>query len=95
MISEDDIARLTKAISALPAGPWEVWTSNSYRRITACVGGRSGPDGGVLHAYRQRSDGHPDLSMTAEQLRALCDLRNTVAELLAIDGRHSERGEKK
>lgn len=79
------IDKLTACINALPGGHWEVATSNSYRRIYAQENGRAGPDGGVLHAYNQRSDGHPDLSMNEKQLRALCDLRNTVAEMLALD----------
>jgi hypothetical protein len=35
-------------------GPWEMWTSCSFRRI----GSQSGE---VLCAVTQRSDGHPDL----------------------------------
>lgn len=85
IVTDDDIERLTSCIKALPDGKWEVWTSNSYRRVTANVRGRSGPDGGVLHAYAQRSDGHPDLSMSEEQLQALCDLRNTIAGMLGLD----------
>jgi hypothetical protein len=77
--------RLGAALSTLPTGRWEVWTSCSFRRITAVKNGRHGPDGGVLHGYVQRSDGHPDLSMSEEQLRALCDLRNCVAEILGIN----------
>lgn len=39
-------------------GPWEMWTSNSFRRISSKATCR---DGDVLHAVVQRSDGHPDL----------------------------------
>lgn len=63
----------------LPPAPWELWTSNSFRRIT----GPDGKDGGVLSAYRQRSDGHPDLSMPEDQLFALVRLRNALPGLLA------------
>lgn len=83
MTSEQHI-RLGNALSQLPAGRWEVWTSNSFRRITAVQKGRSGQDGGVLSGVIQRSDGHPDLSMSERELRALCDLRNTVAEILGV-----------
>ena len=62
--------------ATLPAGPWEVWTSNSFRRIS----GPDGRDGGVLHATRQR-DGHPDLSAGPEMLTALCRMRNRHADL--------------
>lgn len=39
-------------------GPWRMWTSNSYRRISSEA---TGKDGDVLCAVVQRSDGHPDL----------------------------------
>lgn len=32
----------------------------------------------------QRSDGHPDLSMSAEQLQAICDLVNGIRAFTAI-----------
>lgn len=70
---------LQDASDALPEGPWEVWTSCSFRRIT----GPDGRDGGVLCGVTQRSDGHPDLSMSEGQLRALCDLVNGVRAALA------------
>lgn len=73
---------LRDAINRLPDGTWEVWTSNSFRRITAQHGARSSQDGGVLSGTIQRSDGHPDLSMSESQLEALCLLRNTVADIL-------------
>lgn len=69
---------LRNALSLLPRGEWEVWTSCSFRRISR----KNGGDGDVLHAVTQRSDGHPDLSMDEKQLRALCAIRNTVAEML-------------
>jgi hypothetical protein len=85
MLPDDVIEKLTACIKAMPTGHWDVATSNSHRRIYARIDGRSGPDGGVLHACTQRSDGHPDLSMTEAQLKALCTLRNTVAEMLSLD----------
>ena len=63
---------LAARLAELPAGEWTVWTSNSYRRIS------SAGDGDVLHAYTQRSDGHPDLSMTEGQLEAICWLVNSA-----------------
>ncbi len=62
----------------IPAGPWTLWTSCSFRRI----GGPEGKDGDVLSAYRQRSDGHPDLSMPEDQLAELVELRNALPELI-------------
>lgn len=78
--------RLGAALAKLPQGRWEVATSNSFRRISARGrDGRSGVDGGVLHGTVQRSDGHPDLSMSADELEALCDLRNLVAEMVGAE----------
>ncbi len=93
--STQDIGeRLEQIDVTLPAGPWKLWTSCSYRRIS----GPRGADGGVLHAYKQRSDGHPDLSMPEEQLQALVDLRNALpavreelARLRKIESLHAER----
>ena len=82
--AQAEVARLTAALAELrsiaerlPAGVWETWTACSYRRITA----RGGPDGGVLHAHKHRSDGHPDLSWTEAQCRAACDLVNAIRAL--------------
>lgn len=71
-------SKLRTALSLLPRGEWEVWTSNSFRRISLKRGG----DGDVLHGTVQLADGHPDLSMNATELQALCDMRNTIAEVL-------------
>jgi hypothetical protein len=68
------VERLREIDARLPAGPWKLWTSCSFRRI----GGPSGADGDVLSAYAQRSDGHPDLSMREEQLAELVELRNIL-----------------
>lgn len=51
------IAEARKHDAAMTEGPWEVWTSNSFRRITA----QGGQDGGVLSGTIQRHDGQPDL----------------------------------
>ena len=80
-MTDDQLTRMRQAIAALPDGTWEVWTSNSFRRITAVKNGRHGQDGGVLSGTIQRSDNYPDLSMNEKQLRALCDLRNLCAEI--------------
>ena len=67
------------ALSRLPDGEWEVWTSCSFRRISRKWGG----DGDVLHALTHRSDGHPDLSWNEKQCQALCDLVNGLRRALA------------
>jgi hypothetical protein len=83
LMTAGQMQRLQESIDALPQGTWEVWTSNSFRRITAVKNGMHGQDGGVLSGTVQRSDGHPDLSMDEKQLKALCELRNTVAEIVS------------
>lgn len=49
-------------------GPWKWWTSNSVRRLTGhgLPGGQFKQDGDVLHAFRSRSDGVADLSVSGE-----------------------------
>jgi len=69
--------KVKAALAALPDGKWEVWTSNSFRRISRVGGG----DGDVLCGTIQRSDGHPDLSWDEEQCQALCDLVNALRAL--------------
>jgi hypothetical protein len=76
--------KLSESLAAcnrdLPDGDWEVWTSNSFRRVT----GPDARDGGVLHAVVHR-DGVADLSMSEENLRRLAWLRNnarSAAEML-------------
>lgn len=73
---------LREALNKLPPRPWTVWTSCSFRRI----GGATGSDGDVLSAYNQRSDGHPDLTMPEEQLRALVDVIHAADSILALRG---------
>lgn len=73
------LVELKRDEAKIPPAPWELWTSCSYRRIT----GPDGKEGGVLHAYNQRSDGHPDLSMPEDQLLALVRLRNALPALLS------------
>jgi hypothetical protein len=74
-----DLEEMERDEALLPPAPWELWTSSSFRRIT----GPDGKIGGVLHAYNQRGDGHPDLSMPEDQLFALVRLRNALPALLA------------
>lgn len=76
---EEALATFAEPLAVLPRGPWETWTSNSYRRIT----GPDGKDGGVLHALNHRSDGHPDLSWSAAQCEAICAIVNGLRALTA------------
>ena len=87
---EIDVDAIRRDLARLPALPWELWTACSFRRIT----GPDGKDGGVLHAYNQRSDNHPDLSMPEEQLFALVRLINAYPALLSrLSTAEAERDE--
>ena len=55
----DAIRKIEAALAAGPdeSRPWELWTSNSWRRIQ-----------GVIEPTIQRHDNHPDLHATIETL---------------------------
>jgi hypothetical protein len=55
MIDLDQLERLAKAA---PSGQWEVWTSNSWRRVYANQGREQVR---VIEPVVQRTDNHPDL----------------------------------
>jgi hypothetical protein len=63
-------------------GEWSVWTSNSFRRITA----HRQPDGGVLRGALQRPDGHPDLNGNNRDadLEGICFLHNAAPEVSTL-----------
>jgi|HubBroStandDraft_2_1064218.scaffolds.fasta_scaffold11841_6 hypothetical protein len=67
----DPIKRLRRLAEAAPAGKWEVWTSNSWRRVYARDGGHTAM---VIEPSVQRTDNHPDLTFgpgVAEYLEAV------------------------
>src|SRR5690242_20149970 len=66
--------------ATLPDESWEVWTSNSFRRIKT---DRGEP---VLYAMVHQYDGHPDLSMPERPLEAIARTRNNLAAM-ASSGR--------
>lgn len=55
-------------------GPWQWWTSNSWKRLTAHNkrGGDYEREGNVLCPFTSRSDGHPD-----------CDVSNADMHLIS------------
>lgn len=72
--------KLRATVEAMTAAPWELWTSNSFRRVT----GPNGRDGGVLSGTVQRHDGHPDLAATPIDLSGIVALRNAAPALLEV-----------
>lgn len=78
------IEALRPHLAALPPGPWETWTSCSFRRIS----GPDGVDGGVLCGTIQRSDGHPDLSWTERECEAICAVVNGIRRILNTETDH-------
>ena len=74
-----DLTALRKACDLATPGPWEVWTSNSVRRITA----QRQQDGGVMSAVTTR-DGMPDLHglNRDNDLAFIAMARTAVPELL-------------
>ncbi|KVW15406.1 hypothetical protein WK91_18390 [Burkholderia cepacia] len=55
MIDLDQLEALAKAA---PSGQWEVWTSNSWRRV---LSRQDGGNARVIEPTVQRHDNHPDL----------------------------------
>jgi hypothetical protein len=85
-MTDEQITEIRKLLEVLQGDPWRrqplpwrVWTSCSFRRI-GCD--QTGKDGDVLHAYNQRSDGQPDLSMSEERLNAWVGLTNALPSLI-------------
>lgn len=61
-----DTKQMRKLASAATQGPWKWWTSCSYRRLTS--EGAGNQDGNVMHAYVNRHDNHPDISISQEDM---------------------------
>jgi hypothetical protein len=79
MIPDAKLDELERLAHAATPGPWEWWTSNSWRRLTA-EGGR---EGGVLCPFVNRYDHHPDLSISAEDMAHIASADPpTVLELV-------------
>jgi hypothetical protein len=63
-------------------GPWKWWTSNSWRRLSQDVL-RGAKDGGVL-CPTLASDGHPDLSVTREDMALIAAAPDLFEALTAL-----------
>lgn len=74
-----DVEAIRELCEAATEGPWEIWTSNSVRRISARG------DGDVLSAYTARYDGMPDLCgrNLDNDLRFIAAARTLVPQILA------------
>lgn len=74
-------------MSAHTPGPWEWWTSNSWRRLRSNPG--NGRDAGVVTPFVAR-DGHADLEISAADMALIA----AAPELLALAKQYaSECGE--
>ena len=58
--------------------PWKWWDSNSFRRLSS-----ANKDGGVICPTVQRSDGHPDLIVSKEDM-ALIESAPELLEALQL-----------
>jgi len=76
-LTDVELAAIRARIEAASPGPWEWWTSNSFRRLS----GPDGKDGGVLHAVVLR-DGVPDVEVSEEDAALLAHARTDLPRLL-------------
>jgi hypothetical protein len=78
-----DLEKLEALAEAAPRGKWEVWTSNSWRRVMATSAGRPTAEQVIVPCV-QRHDNHPDLMFgdgVKEWLEGVTP--DAVAELVA------------
>lgn len=78
------LAEIKARADAATPGPWEWWTSNSWRRLSATD---TRKDGDVLCPVVNPYDKHPDLSVTEPDMEFIAHARGDVPDLLAeVDG---------
>ena len=92
-MNDDDkklIDRATAVISPATPGPWQWWTSCSYRRLSSVP---SGADGDVLHGVVQRHDNHPDVHCSEADRAFIAESRMLVPGLVDLALRESSRAD--
>lgn len=80
MLTLEQIERLAALNARATSGPWEWWTSNSWRRLTA----QGGRDGGVICPVVHPVDHHPDLAISEPDMALIAEARNALPDLLAL-----------
>lgn len=80
-VARELIAGARERDAVMTAAPWEIWTSNSFHRITS----RDQQDGGVLSGAVHPRDGHPDLYGRNRDvdLEGIAWIRNNLPALIA------------
>lgn len=82
--------RATAVTSPATTGPWQWWTSCSYRRLSSVP---SGADGDVLHGVVQRHDNHPDVYCSDADRAFIAESRMLVPGLVDLALRESGRAD--
>lgn len=77
-MTNEELDRLQELSDKATPGPWELWTSNSNRRIS----GPDGVDGGVLYGITPK-DGTSDLVGEPADLELIPAARNAMPDLIA------------
>lgn len=72
-----DLKPIRERLKKASAGPWEWWTSNSFRRLS----GPDGKDGGIAYATVAR-DGQPDISIREDDMEFIAHARTDVENLV-------------
>jgi len=77
-------------------GPWQWWTSNSWRRLTAhnLPGGRYKQEGDVLRPCVNHHDNHPDLTVSSANAHLIAAAPDLYEALSIIDEAYQHNADK-
>lgn len=94
--AEKVVAEWRAAMEGVTPGPWKWWTSCSWRRLSSAARGYD-RDGGVICPIVSRSDGHPDLIVSDEDMAfiARCSPSGISGLLALIERVERERDDEK